>query len=67
MLAFDEARKASAGWAPVSHTGVRLGRGVTEVSKVAGSVGRWREFDRRFMPAGANAERWKRVDRPFAR
>ena len=67
LLAFDEARKASAGWAPVSHNRVRLGRGVTEVSKVAGSVGRWREFDRRFMPAGANAERWKRMDRPFLR
>ncbi len=35
--------------------------------KIAGSMGRWREFDRRFMPAGASAERWKRVDRAFLR
>jgi hypothetical protein len=40
---------------------------VVEVSKIAGSVGRWREFDRSFMPAGASAERWKRVDRAFLR
>jgi hypothetical protein len=40
---------------------------VVEVPKIAGSMGRWREFDRRFMPAGASAERWKRVDRAFLR
>ena len=67
LLAFDEARKASAGGAPASHNRVRLGRGVVEVSKIAGSVGRWREFDRRFMPAGTSAERWKRVDQAFLR
>ena len=53
--------------APVSYNRVRLGRGVVEVSEIAGSVGRSREFDRRFMPAGASAERWKRVDRAFRR
>ncbi len=37
------------------------------MSKIAGSVGRWREFDRRFMPAGASVERRKRVDRAFLR
>lgn len=67
LLAFDEVRRASAGEAPASHNRVRRGRGVVEVSKIAGSVGRWREFDRRFMPAGASAERWKRLDRAFWR
>ena len=59
------ALQASAGGAPVSHNRVRPGRGVVEVPKIAGSVGRWREFDRRFIPAGA--ERWERVDRAFLR
>lgn len=67
LPAFDEARKASADGAPASRNRVRLGRKVVEMSKIAGSVGRWREFDRRFMPAGASAERWKRVDRAFWR
>ena len=40
---------------------------MVEVSKITGSVGRWRKFDRRFMPAGVSAERCKRVDRAFLR
>ena len=67
LLAFDAVRKASAHGAPVFHNRRRLGRGVVDVSKIAGSVGRWREFDRRFMPAGASAERWKRADRALRR
>lgn len=67
LVAFDEVRKTTAGRAPASHNRLRLGRGVVEVSKIAGSVGRWREFDRRFMPTRASAERWKRVDRAFLR
>ena len=55
------------GWGSRAHNRVRHGRGVVEVSKIVGSVGRWRGFDRRFMPAGASAERWKRVDRAFLR
>ena len=30
-----------------------------------GSVGRHREFDRRFMPTKANPSKWMRVDRAF--
>lgn len=44
-----------------------LGRRTVEASKVVGSVGRWREFDREFMPVRASAERWKRVDEAFHR
>jgi hypothetical protein len=39
---------------------------VVELSKIVGSVGRHREFDRNFMPLKASmAEKWKRVDRAF--
>jgi hypothetical protein len=34
-----------------------------EISKIIGSVGRYRDFDRAFLPlSGADAERWKRLD-----
>jgi hypothetical protein len=36
---------------------LHLGRRTVEVSRVAGSVGRWREFDTGFMPTRASAER----------
>jgi hypothetical protein len=48
----------------------RLHRGtrVVEVDEIVGSVGRWRDFDRSFLPARASmAERWKRIDRAFHR
>jgi hypothetical protein len=44
-----------------------LGRRTVEVSRVVGSVGRWREFDSGFMPTRASAGRWKRVDLAFRR
>ena len=44
------------------------GRSVVEVDEIVGSVGRWRDFDRSFLPARANlGERWKRIDRAFQR
>ena len=43
-----------------------LGMRTVEVSRVVGSVGRSREFDRDFMPTTrAGADRWKRVDKAF--
>jgi hypothetical protein len=63
LPAFDEARKTM-------HADNRLylGGRVVEVSKIVGSVGRYRHFDRGFMPTKASMEeRWKRVDRAFHR
>src|SRR5215203_5099950 len=48
----------------------RLYRGtrVVEVEEIVGSVGRWRDFDRSFLPARTSmAERWKRIDGAFQR
>jgi hypothetical protein len=43
---------------------VYLGMRVVEVSKIVGSVGRHRDFDRAFLPSkGDLGERWKRIDR----
>src|ERR687889_668903 len=37
-----------------------------EVDEIIGSVGRWRDFDRSFLPARASVgQRWKRIDRAF--
>src|ERR671911_656390 len=63
LPAFDDARKTM-------HADNRLylGRRVVEVSKIVGSVGRHRHFDRGFMPIRASMEeKWKRVDRAFHR
>ena len=63
LLALEEARRALR-----ADNRFYLGRRVVEVSKIVGSVGRHREFDRDFMPAETSAEvRWKRVDRAFRR
>jgi hypothetical protein len=41
---------------------------VVEVDEIVGSVGRWRDFDRSFLPARASmGDRWKRIDRAFQR
>jgi hypothetical protein len=41
---------------------------VVEVEEIIGSVGRWRDFDRSFLPARASVgQRWKRIDRAFQR
>jgi len=45
-----------------------LRREVVEVEEILGSVGRWDEFDRSFLPAKASlGQRWKRIDRAFHR
>ena len=39
------------------------GTQLIEIAKIIGSVGRYRDFDRAFLPlSGADAERWKRLD-----
>ena len=61
LPAFDEARKTMH-----AYNRLYLGRRVVEVSKIVGSVGRYRHLDRGFMPTKASmAEKWKRVDRAF--
>ncbi len=63
LLDFHEVRKAR-----LADNRVYLGRKIVEVSRIAGSVGRWREFDRGFMPVKASAGvRWKRVAFAFHR
>ena len=47
---------------------VRLGKRVVAVEKIVGSVGRFGDFDRNFLPIGGSLEtRWKSVDRAYHR
>jgi hypothetical protein len=47
---------------------VRLGRRVVAVEKIVGSVGRFRDFDRTFLPTRGSLEtKWKSVDRAYHR
>ncbi len=47
---------------------VRLGRRVVAVEKIVGSVGRFKDFDRTFLPTRSSLQtRWKRVDRAYHR
>jgi hypothetical protein len=63
LPAFEKARRAMQ-----ADNRLYLGRRVVEVSKIVGSVGRHRHFDRTFMPTKASmAERWKRVDKAYHR
>ena len=63
LLSFDDVRR--------EHTANnRLYRGtkVVEVDEIVGSVGRWRDFHRSFLPARASVgHKWKRIDRAFHR
>ena len=60
LCAFEEARREQG-----AENRRYLGRRTVEVRRVVGSVGRWRDFDRGFMPTRASAGRWKRVDLAF--
>ena len=61
LQVFDQVRKAHQ-----AHHRRYLGQRIVEVSKIVGSVDRYRDFDRDFMPTKASvARRWKRVDRAF--
>ena len=61
LLSFDEV-KGSLG----AFNQVYLGMRVVPVEKIVGSVNRYRDFDRTFLPVKANLEtKWKRIDRAF--
>jgi hypothetical protein len=63
LLSFEEARKALG-----ALNKIRIGRRVVPVEKIVGSVGRYDEFDRAFLPAKARVgSKWKRIDRAFHR
>jgi hypothetical protein len=51
-----------------AHNRVRRGIRVVDTDKIVGSVGRSKDFDRRFLPLRASTGgRWKRVDVAFHR
>src|ERR687890_964334 len=63
LLSFDEVRKEL-----VANNRLHRGTRVVEVDEIVGSVGRWRDFDRTFLPARASVgHKWKRIDRAFQR
>ena len=63
LLSFDDVRRELAA-NNRRHRGAR----VVEVEEIIGSVGRWKDFDRSFLPARASVGyRWKRIDRAFQR
>jgi hypothetical protein len=63
LLSFDDVRREL-----VADNRLYRGTKVVEVDGIVGSVGRWRDFDRSFLPARASVgERWKRIDRAFQR
>ena len=63
LLSFDDVRRELAA-NNRRHRGAR----VVEVEEIVGSVGRWKDFDRSFLPARASVgQRWKRIDRAFQR
>jgi len=64
LLSFDDVRRELL----VANNRLYRGTRVVEVDEIVGSVGRWRDFDRSFLPARASVgERWKRIDRAFQR
>jgi hypothetical protein len=63
LLSFDDVRRDLA-----ANNRFYRGRRVVEVEEIVGSVGRWDEFDRSFLPARASVgHKWKRIDRAFHR
>jgi hypothetical protein len=63
LLSFDDVRRELA-----AKNRLQRGTRVVEVEEIVGSVGRWDEFDRSFLPARASVgQRWKRIDRAFHR
>ena len=64
LLSFDDVRRGRLVAGNRLHRGTR----VVGVDQIVGSMGRWRDFDRSFLPARASiAERWKHIDRAFQR
>jgi hypothetical protein len=63
LLSFDDLRREFA-----ANNRLQRGTRVVEVDEIVGSVGRWDEFDRSFLPARASVgHKWKRIDRAFHR
>jgi hypothetical protein len=63
LLSFDSGRREL-----VANNRLQRGRRVVAVDEIIGSVGRWRDFDRSFLPTRASiGEKWKRIDRAFQR
>jgi hypothetical protein len=63
LLSFDEAKSAQVGWTQ-AYRGMRT----VEVEKIAGSVGRYKDFDCSFLPIKKSmAKRWSRVDHAYHR
>lgn len=63
LPSFEEARKALG-----ADNRIQLGKKLVEVSRIVGSVGRYQDFDRDFMPRKRSmGERWKRLDLAFHR
>jgi hypothetical protein len=63
LLSFDDIRREHA-----ANNRRPRGTRVVEVDEIVGSVGRWKDFDRSFLPARASVgHKWKRIDRAFQR
>jgi hypothetical protein len=63
LLSFEEVRREV-----VAQNRLHRGTKIVKVGKIVGSVGRWRDFDRSFLPARASVgQKWKRIDRAFQR
>jgi len=61
LLSFEEEKGALARWSQ-AYRGMRT----VEVEKIAGSVGRYKDFDGSFLPHKKSmSERWGRVDRAY--
>ena len=63
LLSFEDVRREHA-----ANNRLHRGTRVVEMDQIVGSVGRWRDFDRSFLPARASVgHKWKRIDRAFQR
>ena len=63
LLSFDDVRREL-----VANNRHHRGTRVVEADQIVGSVGRWRDFDRSFLPARTSVgHKWKRIDRAFQR
>lgn len=63
LLSFDEAKGTLTQWSQ-AYRGMRT----VDVGEITGSVGRYRDFDKSFLPLKMNMlERWSRIDRAYHR
>src|SRR5918994_2063842 len=58
LLSFDDVRREL-----VANNRLQRGTRVVEADQIVGSVGRWDEFDRSFLPARASVgHKWESID-----